>query len=422
MALTDLQRPLMADILYGNHVVQKWGEPWDIDRFNDLMQGGYPLKETGERWEWRPAQRLRMMASVMEFDFPTWLTTDEIAALAGETIPDAHEVEVGAGRQGRLTHACNVTEIRGLPERYYRPFWEIHPVHRDPRHPGFERYARSLGLDVRHFVERSDGRTKAEYNIQHDYIQMPPYEMFFSAHDYYRTLAHEIIHWAAANTDLVRSILESGAADYARNELVSEFGAVFLLAEQDVSHVPHPRTVAYVREWRDKVSLTDEQVVDAAEDAARVTAWLCHEAPAWRAGDGETRRRTPLDGQNHGHSPAPPRGLTNAPTLAAAAAARRFVADALALERSIGGKDRDAWDREAARLLEAAGTIDLGITAVVAAIEASVALETSFAQPPPSAAAWLEAFRERTARIQRTRAMVRSAADMSAGRSRGPRF
>lgn len=48
--------------------------------------------------------------------------------------------------------------------------------------------------------------------------------------------------------------------------------------------------------------------------------------------------------------------------FAAADTARRFVADAFALERLIEGKDRgDDWAREAARLLEVARTIDLGI-------------------------------------------------------------
>ncbi len=120
---------------------------------------------------------------------------------------------------------------------------------------------------------------------------MPLFEMFFSAADYYHTLAHELVHWAIANTDLVETILDSEAADYARNELVAEFAAMFLLAEQGFSGLPRPRTVAYVRKWCDKGSLTDAEAMEAAGDAGRVTAWLCHEAPAWRAG--ETHRRMP---------------------------------------------------------------------------------------------------------------------------------
>ena len=278
MALTERQRAIVAAVLDGDDVVPEWDWPWDIDRGEDLMWGGYPLKQTGERWERRAANSLRTWAANRKFSYPTWLTTDEIEALAAETIPGAQEVEVE--HRGHPTLACNVAEIRGLPEGLYRPFWEIHPVNPDQRHPGFERYVRSLGVEIAHEVNRRDGRTTAEYREIPNKIVMPPFEMFFTASDYYRTLAHELVHWAAANTDLVETILESERADYARHELVSEFATAFLLAEQGLADGPHPRTVAYVRKWRDKGTITDAQAMHAAEDAARVAAWLCHEAPA----------------------------------------------------------------------------------------------------------------------------------------------
>ncbi len=406
----------VADILYGDHAVTEWDKPWDSDKGKDLMQGGHPLKKTGDRWERRAAHSLRFWAAYKGFGYPTWLTTDEIEALDAETIPGAQEVEVE--HQGRPAIAYNVSEISGLPEDLYRPFWEIHPIHHDPRHPGFERYVRSLGVEIQHVVNRKNGWTEAQYREIPNKIIMPPFEMFFSARDYYLTLAHELAHWAVASTDLVETTLESEGADYARNELVAEFAAAFLVAEQGLSDDLHPRTVSYVRKWRETGSLTDAQSMHAAEDAARVATWISHEAPAWRAGGGETRRQTPHDS----HYSAPPRGLADFPAFEAAAAARRFVADAFALERSIEGKDRDAWVREAGRLLETAKSLDLGIPAVVTAIEAAVVIETSFATPRPSAASWLETFQERTARARTTMEMARNTADMSASTSHGPRF
>lgn len=98
------------------------------------------------------------------------------------------------------------------------------------------------------------------------------------------------------------------------------------------------------------------------------------------------------------------------------------MTDALALERSIRGTYRVAWDREAIRFLEAARAIDLEIPAVSAAIEVAVAIETPADTAPPSAATWLRDFRDRTNRILSMRALAKSAADMSASVSRGPRF
>ncbi len=420
MALTEQQRALVAAILERDDTVPEWDWPWDIDRSRDLTYGGYPLKATGERWESRAAHRLRGHASNQEFEHPTWLTADEIAALGGESIPGALSVEVES--QGRVTTAYNVAEVRDLPEGLYRPFWEIHPVNPDHRHPGFERYVRSLDTEIAHRVDRPTGRTVAEYREIPNRIIMPPFELFFSAHDYYRTLSHELIHWAAANTNLVETILFSETADYARHELVSEFGTAFLIAEQGLSDVPHPRNVAYVRHWRDKGALSDTEVIHAAEDAARVAAWLCHEAPAWRVPRGESYRRTPPDNQGPRHSPSHRHHRTDVSHLEAASTARRFVADAHTLERSVSGLDRDAWDREAALLLETARTIDLKIPAVAVAIEAAVAIETPLGSPPLSATAWFDAFRERTNRIRTMRAMTKSADNMSTSASRGPRF
>ena len=420
MALTEQQRALVTAILERDDTVPDWDWPWDVDSARDLTYGGYPLKVTGERWERPAAHNLRGWASNQRFECPTWLTADEVASLGGNTIPDALSVEVES--QGRVTRACNVAEIRGLPEGLYRPFWEIHPVNPDQRHPGFERYVRSLDIEIAHRVNREDGRTTAEYRDTPSLIIMPPFELFFSAHDYYRTLSHELIHWAAANTNLVETILFSETADYARHELVSEFGTAFLIAEQGLSDVPHRRNVAYVRHWRNKGALSDAEVTHAAEDAARVAAWLCHEAPAWRVPRGEYHRQTPTDNQRPRHSPSRRHHRTGVSHLEAAAAARRFVADALALERSLSGRDREAWDRAAARLLETAATIDLEIPAVATAIEAAVAIETPADTPPPSAAAWLDAFRERTTRVRTMRAMTKNADNMSASASRGPRF
>ncbi len=420
MALTKRQRTIVAAILERDDTVPDWDWPWDVDRSRDLTYGGYPLKVTGERWERRAAHNLRGWASNQGFECPTWLTADEIASLGGKTIPDALSVEIES--QGRATTAYNVTEIRSLPERLYRPFWEIHPVNPDQRHPGFERYVKSLDTEIAHRVNRKDGRTTAEYRDIPNLIIMPPFELFFSAHDYYRTLSHELIHWAAANTHLVETILLVETADYARNELVAEFGTAFLIAEQGLSDVPHPRNVAYVRHWRDKGSLSDAKVIHAAEDAARVAAWLCREAPAWRVPRGESHRQTPTDNQGPRHSPSRRHHRTDVSHLEAASAARRFVADVHALERSVSDQDRDAWDHEAARLLKTAATIDLVIPAVAAAIEAAVAIETPAGSPPLSATAWLDAFRERTNRIRTMRAMTKSADNMSTSASRGPRF
>lgn len=420
MALTDWQRALVTAILEHGDPLAKWGEPWDVDRGNDLMMGGYPLKVTGERWDRRNAGLLRTKAGNVGFDFPTWLTVGECAALGVRPGPPSRQVQVET--RGHRTHVCNVTDIRGLPEHFYRTFWEIHPVNPDDRHPGFERYARSLDVKIRHEVERATGLTRSLHNGIINVIHFPPFELFYSAHDYYHALAHELMHWATANTDLVETILWDPASDYARHELVSEFGATFLVADKGVADMPHPRSAAYVRTWRDRGSLTTAEVLHAAEDAARVATWLSRDAPAWRIIAGAARPPPSESSGDPHHSRSPPRGRPTAPAPGAAAAARRFVSDAMALEEAGIEKDPDAWEREAARLLEVAAAIDLSVPGVTKAVEAAVVLATSFDAPLMTADAWIRDFQDRTGRRRAMRETTKGAADQEVRRPRGPRI
>ena len=58
MALTDLQRALVADIQERDDPRLKWDEPWEQHGPGKLMHGGPPLRETGERM---PCSGHRMM-------------------------------------------------------------------------------------------------------------------------------------------------------------------------------------------------------------------------------------------------------------------------------------------------------------------------------------------------------------------------
>ena len=202
--------------------------------------------------------------------------------------------------------------------------------------------------------------------------------------------------------------------------MVAEIGAAFACADLGLSTVPRDRTIVYIRGWRDDGRFNDIEVRQAAEDATRVVNWLIHSAPGWSAATEESDHQA----RKEPHLPpsSRPHQLARSSGLADAAAARRFVADAVALERSIRESDRAAWDREAVRLLESARHIDPAHPRVEAAIEASLALETPADTPPPAAAAWLRGFRERTKRILAMRALAKSAIRSGETTARGPRF
>ncbi len=242
-------------------------------------------------------------------------------------------------------------------------------------------------------------------------IPMPPFELFFSAADYYLSLAHELTHWADDSTALVGSGPTRAAATRGWRELVAEFGAVFVCDRTGVEGIPRGSPTTFVALWRDEARLSDTETYEAAEVAGDLPTWLCEIAPGWRASDGERGWRTPRGDRKSRitREPADTTAGEQHAALVADARARGFVISAEALGKMDPGEDPEAWEREATRLLDVARQFDLTIPAVEAAIAAAVALATPLDTTPPAAATWLMGFQERTMRVRAMRDLTRSA-------------
>ncbi|MDE0044838.1 MAG: zincin-like metallopeptidase domain-containing protein [bacterium] len=305
--------------------------------------------------------------------------------------------------------------MEGLPEEMSSRYWEIDPANPDPRNPDFEHFVSTLDVVIRHSVVKAAEGERASYLPDARTIRLPPFELFFSAADYYLTLAHELIHWADDSTGLAGVGPVRATAVRGWRELVAEFGAVFVCDEMGVAGNPRGSPLTYVALWRDEGRLSDTEVHDAAETAADLTTWLYRLAPGWRVSDGERGWR-PQQGDRRSCITRDPADIAPGEQCAALVAdvrARAFVMRAEALGKMDPEADPDAWEREASRLLEMAGQIDLTIPADEAAFEAAVAHETPAAATRVTAATWLRDFQERTAHIRATQQTTRSAGTRS---------
>ena len=91
---------------------------------------------------------------------------------------------------------------------------------------------------------------EAYYNPASDYIKLPKQEQFDTVNDYYRTLFHELTHSTGHNKRLNRGIhLMLEKDDYAKEELVAEFGAVFLSAWAGIMWYNNKNHAAYLKGW-----------------------------------------------------------------------------------------------------------------------------------------------------------------------------
>ena len=99
------------------------------------------------------------------------------------------------------------------------------------------------------------GGNEAYYEINQDLVRIPKVEQFDSINDYYRTLFHELTHSTRHENRLNRekNSFRFGDTGYAKEELVAEFGAVFLSAWAGIMWYNNKNHAAYLKGWNSAI-------------------------------------------------------------------------------------------------------------------------------------------------------------------------
>lgn len=161
----------------------------------------------------------------------------------------------------------NVAQIDGLPESFAPP-----PLQQLPESERITRadvFFQATGASLIH----GEG---AYYRTDLDHIALPPFGAFHSAHDYYATLAHEMVHWTGHTSRLDRDLgrKASGDAGYAREELVAELGAAFLCADLGLELTPRADHAEYLGHWLEVLDGDKRAIFSAAAHAQRAVDYL----------------------------------------------------------------------------------------------------------------------------------------------------
>ena len=125
-------------------------------------------------------------------------------------------------------------------------------------------------------INTGDG-SRAYYSPSEDHVVMPPFELFKSPEGYYGTLAHELVHWTGHSSRLDRKNMNQfGSPEYAREELIAEFGSAFLLAMFGLSSEPREDHAHYLANWlqvlRDEPNALQEAATKAQEASKMLIA------------------------------------------------------------------------------------------------------------------------------------------------------
>jgi antirestriction protein ArdC len=158
----------------------------------------------------------------------------------------------------------NAAQCDGLPERL-----TADPAPLPPReqHESAEDLIAATGADFR------IGGARAFYDVDGDYVQVPPQPAFPQQIDYYRTALHELGHWTGAKERLARDQSgRFGSALYAREELCAELASAYLCAALGI--VPTVRHADYLGSWLAVLRADNRAIFKAASQASKAADYL----------------------------------------------------------------------------------------------------------------------------------------------------
>ncbi|MBE7690671.1 ArdC family protein [Tenacibaculum piscium] len=103
------------------------------------------------------------------------------------------------------------------------------------------------------------GGNKAYHQEANDLVQMPRFQSFDTPNDYYRTLFHELTHSTGNKKRLARKLGNKfGSKEYAKEELIAEFGAVFLSAQAGIIWHTNKNHAEYLKGWSSMLKIAKE--------------------------------------------------------------------------------------------------------------------------------------------------------------------
>ena len=166
-------------------------------------------------------------------------------------------------------YVFNVSQCDGLPEKITGAVNPIDrpPVKRNERDATIEDFVASTRARVQH------GEPRAYYTTAGDYVNMPVFDSFESAHRYYGVLFHELGHWTGAGHRLNRTFGKRfGDRAYAAEELVAELSSAFVCAEFGIDN--DGQDAAYLATWLKALTDHPSLMVTAASAASKAVEFM----------------------------------------------------------------------------------------------------------------------------------------------------
>jgi len=120
-------------------------------------------------------------------------------------------------------------------------------------------------------IERELVSNRAFYHVGEDKVTMPMIEQFRSVDSYYSTFFHELVHSTGHESRIGRDLGHpKGSPQYAKEELVAEFGGAMLTGLVGLQNdYQIEQSAAYIADWKQAIEENPKLVVQAAAAAQK---------------------------------------------------------------------------------------------------------------------------------------------------------
>lgn len=310
--VADMATEIIRELENG---VVPWVKPWDWSPYvivagaNEIKDLGWPRNIAGPALPFggMNAVILQVRAGVEGFRTNFWVTEERIKKLGVAPKPQSRPCKVvrvypdqdaplALGGCRRLYNLDQIADLGALGVNIKSSNVPLSAVKFS--YTRSERVRDLLGVKIR------EGGERACYRPRDDVVEMPLPGQFigkvkggdaerrkregYSA--YWATMWHEIVHWTGHRTRLNRkSLYYDGRDEYAREELVAEFGAAFLCSFFGIRG--QLQYASYIGHWLKhlKNDKGGEALTNAVRDGERACQWVLDEAgkeKKWREEQG----------------------------------------------------------------------------------------------------------------------------------------
>ncbi len=191
--------------------------------------------------------------------------------LEKESTDEAGETRVRRFPLLRYFTVFNSEQCDGIETPFCEPQHDFNPI---------ERCERVVGA-MPHRPEIVNRQSRAYYQPEDDFVNMPGPTLFDCPEEYYSTLFHELTHSTGHSSRLdrdgIRTVSAFGSHEYSKEELVAEMGAAFLCGRTGISPSTIDNSASYIQNWINALKGNHCLVVRAGAAAQKAVDYITDE-------------------------------------------------------------------------------------------------------------------------------------------------